>query len=174
MCVPLIVAGVAVAAAGVAVYETEKKAAYESAVANMNAKFADQAATSASLAGTAQAEMAQTKAGQFAGSQKAQLAGSGVDVGAGSALDVLADTRIMSQQDVATIKANAAQRAYGASVTAAGDRAAASEYTAAGNWDAAKTLIGGAGTAAGAGVKTYGEWKANGGNFFPSDAKGSP
>lgn len=171
MCVPLILAGIAVVAAGVSIYETEKHVSYESAVARMNAKFADQAATTSSLAGTAQAEVTQAKAGQFEGSQKSQLAGSGVDVGSGSALDVLADTRIMSQEDVATVKSNAAQRAYGAEAAATGYNAAASQYSAQGSWDVAKTLIGAAGTAAGAGVKTYGEWKANGGSFFPAGGK---
>jgi hypothetical protein len=74
----------------------------------------------------------------------------------------------MTEQDVSTVKSNASRKAYGYQVQAAGDMAAASEYDTFGKWDAARTLIGGAGAAAGYGIKSYGAWKANGGNLFPA------
>lgn len=171
MCEPVtlgIMAGVAVVGAGIQTYSAIRQGEAQSAIAEMNAKFANQQATNEILVGEAQAEAFKAKAGQFQGTQKAEYAASGVDVTSGSALDVLADTRLMSDQDAQKIKDNASRRAYADEVSATGSSYQAQVISDSTKWEAAGTLLGGAARGASYAYQGIGAWKKNGGSMFPT------
>jgi hypothetical protein len=173
MCEPIsmgIMAGVTIASAGLSAFSQIRQGAYQAEVARMNAKFAGDQARVEALSGATEAETLKLKAGQFAGEQKAQFASAGVDVGSGSALDILADTRLMSDIDAATIKSNAASRAYARENQEMSDLAQANILSLSSKLEAAGTLIGGAAKAVGYGIKGYQAWKLNGGALFPKAA----
>lgn len=66
--------------------------------------------------GNQQAGVIQTKGSQLAGAQQVGFAASGVDTQSGSPLSAMADTRMMSAMDQATVKNNAAREAWGIQV----------------------------------------------------------
>lgn len=176
MCEPVsmgIMAGVTIASTALSTAQGIQQANYQEQVARMNQKFSEDQARAEALAGNAEATTLKLKAAKFAATQKAQFAANGVDVESGSALDVLADTRLMSDEDAAVIKNNAARRAAGAAAQAANYGAQASAISSGRNWQTAGTLLGGAAKAAGYGIQGYQAWKANGGNLFPVGSSGS-
>lgn len=100
--------------------------------------------------GSRAAGLARIKGSQVIGQQQAALGASGVDASSGSPLKMMADTRLMSEADVATIKANAAKEAWGYETEAAkyGIQAYLRRKAAANQESAYDSQI------AGAGVKT--------------------
>jgi hypothetical protein len=82
--------------------------------ARTNALIAEQAAASAYTNGAATAANTETKGAQTIASQRAAMAANGVDVNAaGTATNVQASTKFVTDQNVATITANAARAAMG-------------------------------------------------------------
>lgn len=80
------------------------------------------------------------------GSQRTGFAGQGVDVGQGSAADVQADAAFMGELDALTIRNNAARAARGYAQQAMLDKMGGEAKASEGDWAAASTAIGAAGT----------------------------
>ena len=127
-----IMAGVAVAAAGLSAYSAYEQAKAQKQEGNYNAQVARNNATidmqqrSSSLQqGDVEAQQAQMHQAQVLGAQRASLAANGVDLTQGSAQDLLTTTKFLGAQDVNTIQSNAARTAWGYSVQNMNDNATA-------------------------------------------------
>ena len=94
------------------------QANYLSQVARNNRVAAERNAALAVQQGEADAQRSQLKTAQLAGSQRAALASQGGDVDSGSPLDIQADTARAGFTDAATIRSNAALKAYNYSLQA--------------------------------------------------------
>jgi hypothetical protein len=152
MSFPLIAAGVELAASGIKAYgayqegqAASQTAYYNAAVAENNAKIAEQMANREAAAGVIAASRESMKTGARVGAIKAAQAANGVDVNSGSAVDVQASERMLGKLEADTVLNNAQLRAYGYRVQAQSDRAQAELYRRGG--DQAKTAgkIGAAG-----------------------------
>ena len=88
------------------------QANYLSQVARNNQIVAQRNADLARQQGEADAQRLQLRTAQLAGSQRAALASQGGDVDSGSPLDIQADTARAGTTDAATIRGNAALKAY--------------------------------------------------------------
>lgn len=119
-------APIAVAAAGTAykIYSEKKGASkqaealelqgeYQKEMFMRNAKFAGQNADDAIARGDIVSQDLRNQTKRLIGSQRAAMAAQGIDIESGSALQIQADTKYMSELDVAKIKANAIREAYG-------------------------------------------------------------
>ena len=85
---------------------------YLSQVARNSQMAAQRNAALALQQGEADAQRSQLKTAQLEGSQRAALAAQGGDVDSGSPLDIQADTARAGTTDAATIRSNAALKAY--------------------------------------------------------------
>jgi multidrug efflux pump subunit AcrA (membrane-fusion protein) len=99
------------------------QANYLSQVARNNQLAAERNADRARQQGEVDAAKQQLATAGLEGRQRAQLASQGGDVDSGSPLDVLGDTARAGATDAATIRSNAALKAYGYDLQA-GDAAA--------------------------------------------------
>jgi hypothetical protein len=100
--------------------------------ARTNALIAEQAAASAYTSGAASVANTETKGAQTIASQRAAMAANGIDVNAaGTATNVQASTKFVTDQNVATITANAARAAMGYNQQEDNDVRAAGQYGAA-------------------------------------------
>ena len=88
------------------------QANYMSQVARNNQVAAQRNATLALQQGDVDAQKSQLRTAQLEGSQRAALASQGGDVDSGSDLDILGDTARAGYTDAATIRNNAALKAY--------------------------------------------------------------
>lgn len=88
------------------------QANYLAQVARNNQVAAQRNAALAVQHGEADAQRSQLKTAQLEGSQRAALAAQGGDVDSGSPLDIQADTARAGYTDAATIRSNAALKAY--------------------------------------------------------------
>jgi hypothetical protein len=88
------------------------QANYLSQVARNNQMVAQRNAALATQQGEVDAQKQQLKTSQLEGSQRAALASQGGDVDSGSDLDILGDTARAGYTDAATIRNNAALKAY--------------------------------------------------------------
>lgn len=88
------------------------QANYLSQVARNNQVVAQRNAALALQQGDVDAQRQQLRTAQLAGSQRAALASQGGDVDSGSDLDILGDTARAGYTDTATIRNNAALKAY--------------------------------------------------------------
>ncbi len=107
-----------------------QSAKYQSAVAANNATIAQQNATRAGQEGEQQAFIAEQKNRAKVGALVADQAASGIDVNKGSALDIRQSEAQIGQLDAMTIRANAAQKAYGYQVESTSKTADADLYKA--------------------------------------------
>lgn len=162
MASPAMVGGVGMAAAvGGSILsasgEKQKAAAtsqmytYQAGIADLNRRIALNNRDYAITAGGEEAKRFGMKSAQVAGSIKAKQAASGIDVNAGSLVDVQKGQKQVSDLDMATIRNNAARKAYGYQVEAETASMQTEMYTAAsknsleaGNIAAAGSLISGA------------------------------
>jgi hypothetical protein len=87
-------------------------------VARNNQIAAQRNAALALQQGDADAQRSQLKTAQLQGSQRAALASQGGDVDSGSPLDILGDTARAGYTDAATIRSNAALKAYNYNIQA--------------------------------------------------------
>lgn len=105
---------------------------YKAGVALINKQIADQNADYAIKVGESQAQATGIAGRTAVGSQRAVASGSGLDVGSGSKASVIESTQMVAEQNQATVRADAARRAYGYEVQGAQDVAQAGLDTAAG------------------------------------------
>lgn len=125
---------------------------YQSGVAQVNAAIAKQDATYALGTGEVEAQQSGMRTRAQVGATKAGFGAGNIDVSSGSAKNVVASETEIGQANQATIRANAAKRAYGFNVTAAEDTAQAGVYSEAastsrlsGELGAVSSIIGGVG-----------------------------
>jgi TolA-binding protein len=188
MMAPMMAASLALGAAGTAMSvigqsnqaaAQARQANYMAQVARNNQTIAQRNATLATQEGEAAAQQQELRTRSITGSQKAALAAQGGDITTGSNKNIIGDTAMAGQADVDAIKYNAALKAYGYNLQAAGAGASASNYSAAATnatanlpFTIGSTLLGGASSAAG---KWYDYMRANpgggggGGNINPMD-----
>lgn len=128
---------------------------YQAGIAQMNAQIGKQNADYERHVGEVQAQQEGMKTAQVIGDTKAKQAGSGIDVNSGTSAAVRDTQHEIGQYDQATIRSNAARRAYGyeveaASATASGNLASfsASNARTAGNIGIASSLISAGGSVA--------------------------
>jgi hypothetical protein len=128
---------------------------YQAGVAQVNATVAKQDAQYATQAGEVEAQNSGMRTRAEVGSTRAGMAAGNVDITSGSGARVIASETEIGQQNEATIRANAAKRAYGFDVKAAADTAQAGAYDVAastsqtsGVLGAVSSVIGGAGNVA--------------------------
>jgi hypothetical protein len=88
------------------------QANYLSQVARNNQMAAQRNAALALQQGEADAQRSQLRTARLAGSQRAALASQGGDVDSGSPLDIQGDTARAGTTDAATLRSNAALKAY--------------------------------------------------------------
>lgn len=121
---------------------------YQAGIADLNRRIALDNRDYAIYSGGEEAKRYGMKSAQAAGSIKAKQGASGVDVGSGSSVDVQKAQKQVSDLDTATIRNNAARKAYGYQVEAESDsmqtemyQAASKNSLEAGNIAAASSLI---------------------------------
>lgn len=124
---------------------------YQAGIADLNRRIALGNRDYAIYSGGEEAKRFGMKSAQVAGSIKAKQGASGVDVGGGSSVAVQQSQKQVSDLDTATIRNNAARKAYGFQVEAESDKMQTEAYTSAasnsleaGNIAAAGSLISGA------------------------------
>lgn len=162
MASPAVIGGVGIAAAiGGSILsasgEKQKAAAtsqmytYQAGIADLNRRIALGNRDYSLYAGDEEAKRFGMKSRQVAGSIVAKQAASGVDVRSGSSVDVQKSQKQVSDLDMATIRNNAARKAYGyqleadtATMQTSMYQAASSNSLEAGNIAAAGSLISGA------------------------------
>ena len=101
---------------------------YLAQVARNNQAVAQRNALLARQQGEVDVQKQQLKTASLEGAQRAALASQGGDVNSGSPLDILGDTARAGYTDAATIRNNAAHKAYSYEVQANDADAAASDY----------------------------------------------
>lgn len=131
---------------------------YKAGMASIAEKVALQNAEMARAEGEVGASQAGMRYGQLAGKIKANQGASGVDVNSGSSVDVQKSQNLVARMDQRMIRQNAARKAYGFEVEAAGAKAEGAQATmASGN---AKTagLIGAFGSILGGVSSVSSKW----------------
>lgn len=125
---------------------------YQAGVARVNAKIAQQDADYTRAAGETEAEISGMRGRAQVGATRAGIGAGNLALGSGSAAQVLKSETELTQFDEATIRANAAKRAWGFETEKAGDIAtagamdiAARTSRTAGDIGAVSSIIGGAG-----------------------------
>lgn len=173
MCDP-VTAGVtfAVLGAGASAYgaytssqAAKAQAEYQSDVARANATMAGYQAEDAMRRGGEEANLAARQAERLRGTQVASLASNGLDISSGSALSILEDTTFFGEQDVQTIRNNAAREAWGFKQQQSNEMASSQMYKSAAKAQkpgmaAGLSLLGSAGQFAGssAGQASMKKW----------------
>jgi hypothetical protein len=125
----LAAAGTAMSAAGQSQRASADagQANYLSQVARNNQIVAQRNAALATQQGEADAQKQQLKTAGLEGAQRAALASQGGDINSGSPLDILGDTARAGTTDTATIRNNAASKAYNYEIQANDAAGAASD-----------------------------------------------
>lgn len=98
---------------------------YQAGVAQANAQVAKQDAIYATQSGEVQAQQSGMRTRSIVGATKVGYGAGNIDSSTGSAKNVIASTTEVGQQNQGIIRADAAKRAYGFNVAAAGDIATA-------------------------------------------------
>lgn len=128
---------------------------YEAAVANNNAKVAQQQAENERQIGNIEEEQHRRRVRQALGAQRAALAANGIDTTSGTALDLQTETAQFGEEDALTIRANAARKAWGYEVEAGNYKAQAIGAKARAKNTAMGSYLGGAANLAGLGYQYY-------------------
>jgi hypothetical protein len=164
MCDPFTLAAAGIGAAGslVSAQAASGAAKYQAQVDEMNARIEEKRSVDAIERGQQAEQLKRREVSQFQSQQVASMSAAGLDVAFGSPLQQAVDTATLGEMDAMQIRENAEQEAYDFKVGAANYRASAGANRAAahnamigGVFDAAGTLIGGAGSA----------WKSSGGKW---------
>lgn len=87
--------------------------AYQARISDINAKLAEVSAEQELAKGRQEQLQLQTAVENLKGSQRASMAASGIVLGEGTAKNIIDSTDYMAEQDMATIRANAARAAFG-------------------------------------------------------------
>jgi hypothetical protein len=129
------------------------QAQYQAGVARINAQIQKQNADYAIAAGEVEAQQAGIGTRQTVGAERAAFGAGNIDVNSGSAAQVQASEIAVGQENQSIIRANAARRAYGATVEGAMDTAQAGVYDVArttaleaGDIGAVSSILGAAGS----------------------------
>lgn len=105
---------------------------YQSRVAQINAGIAQNQAQTEFAAGDIQAQQVGFRSGERMGITRAGIGAGNLDLGTGSARRVLSSEAMIGQNEQATVRNNAARRAYGEQVSAFTDTAQSNVDIAAG------------------------------------------
>lgn len=126
---------------------------YQAGVAKVNATLAKQDSDYANASGNVEVQTSGMKTRAEVGATKVGIAAGNVDSSSGSGKQVISSEVAIGQQNEATVRANAAKRAYGFDVKGAEDTAQAGAYdaaaansTTAGDISAISSVIGAAGS----------------------------
>ncbi len=132
-----------------------KQAQYQAELARVNARLAKQDAIYETQRGEVQAQQVGLKERARVGATKVAFGAGNIDVATGSPAKVVSSEIAIGQANEATVRANAAKRAYGFNVAAAQDitqagifDTAASTAKTASYINMASTIVGGAGNVA--------------------------
>jgi hypothetical protein len=106
-------AGAGAASAAQSASAQRQQAKYQAAVATANQKIANWQAEDAVNRGAKQEQQQRLKMAGLKGTQRTVMAAHGLDLGEGSPLDILTGTDLITAQDAATIRTNAARDAWG-------------------------------------------------------------
>lgn len=142
--------------AAVAVYSAVRTGQQQRAAAKYNQAVAQQNAKAAQEQGAEAALQSQRQTAQKIGAMEANYGASGVDASTGSPLDVLTDSVRQGTLDQLTLKYDASLRGAGYTNTATLDGMEASNATTSGYLNAAGAALGGTAQAAGTYNKYYG------------------
>lgn len=96
----------------------QQQARYEAQIGENNAALADAAAADAISRGGMEANRVRIQGRATVGKQRAAAAAAGIDVNTGVAKQLQQETEYLTEQDVATIRTNAARAAWGSRVEA--------------------------------------------------------
>lgn len=96
------------------VQNTKRSLEFQSEMAKINARMAEQTAQSILFAGGRAAGQVSLKAGKVKGAQRASQGARGIVAGEGSAAEEIATTELMKETDMLTINANATREAWAA------------------------------------------------------------
>lgn len=164
----ILLAGAAVASAGVGVYNAVQQADagkqesdFNAEQANRNARLANTQADDAIARGDVEAKTLKSKIGQVVGTQRAGFASQGVDVNNGSAAQVQDDTRTLIERDATTIKNNAWREAWGYRMEAQNYTGTASMIKTAGENRYKNTLLTGGLSALDTGVRGFSAFRGS-------------
>lgn len=146
---PLILGGLAVAGGIISAIGAHEDAEAQEAAAKENARLARLAAADAMQRGTTEAGRARMEGSRVIGEQKALFGASGIDPSVGSPLALMADSRLMSELDAATIQNNAAREAWGLRTQAAQFKREAAAANTRGKFAVASSILGGVSQGAG-------------------------
>lgn len=105
-----------------------QSAQYGKAMAEQNAKLAEQQGLASLRQGRLEQEQIARRARKIQGQQRAMYGASGVDIGSGSPLEIQADTEYMAAQDKALVRYNAELKKWGFDVESANYKSQASQY----------------------------------------------
>lgn len=142
--------------AAVSVYSAVRTGQQQRAAAKYNQAVAQQNAKAAQEQGAEAALQSQRQTAQKIGAMEANYGASGVDASTGSPLDVLTDSVRQGTLDQLTLKYDASLRGAGYTNTATLDGMEASNATTSGYLNAAGAALGGTAQAAGTYNKYYG------------------
>lgn len=115
MCVPLaaLAVGASIAGTTLSAYTAIQQGNATGKAAQYNAQTLRASARDAVARGEVSAQQASEQGRQIIGANRTRTLAAGIDASSGSALDILAGTAGVIQQDVATIRSNAAREAWG-------------------------------------------------------------
>lgn len=150
MCDP--VTGTLVASSLLGAYSSVQQGRSAKAVARYNAREAENEAVRVRSKGTEEENRHRQRVAQLQSRQRAQLGASGVDLESGSALAIQEDTELFGEVDALRIRSNFADQAQALDRGAGLTRQQGRSASRAGNLQAVGSLIGAAGSIAGAGV----------------------
>lgn len=161
MCNPAVIPIITMAMTAVGGYQQvqsqKAEARYDAAVAQNNAKVADNQARTELQIGNIEEDQQRRRVRQMLGAQRVALAANNVETTSGSALDLLSETAQFGEEDALTIRANAARRAWGYQVDAGNSRAAAEGTKARAKNQATATYLGTATKLVSQGYDYYGK-----------------
>jgi hypothetical protein len=145
---------------------------YQAGVAQVNATVAKQDATYATQAGEVEAQNSGMRTRAEVGSTRAGMAAGNVDITSGSGARVITSETEIGQQNEATIRANAAKRAYGFDVKAAADTAQAGAYDVAASTSKTSGIIGAVSSVIGGAGNVAAKWAQYGQSFGSGSGSG--
>jgi hypothetical protein len=114
--------GLTAASTLASVSASREQSQFQSIISKNNAAYQENAARDAEKRGLAAEDAQRMALRRLVGTQRARYGASGVDLGGGSPEDVLLDTIRQSENDVLTIRNNAAREAFGYRTQAWGEK----------------------------------------------------
>jgi hypothetical protein len=166
MCEPTTIALVAgFAGSGVAAYSSYESGQAQKALANTNARLADEQAADSTRRGQIEEDRRRALTRQQLGAQRVALGANNVVSSTGTPLGLLAETAEYGELDALTIRNNAAREAFGYKVEAGNSRTRGRIASREGTLGAFSTILGG-------GAQAYGSYRKNRSGAGGGGAKG--